>query len=479
MCQPKHYPRLSYLRLLLVVNPETIDFSNSALKEKIIKKIFSNRRVGKLMYLFEQEKVFDIWWEMDKNNKIWLYEQNCPYGLDFSVKNLLEDTEKQLQAKYDLLGDSWDYPIGKLETITQKTANGNKSLDYWQFTAMPLKNNDNIGFLYLFRDAHFDLKPNRMFIKNDENHTFPTIWQSLYELWDGKSKLDGFFLGGSFQPNFELKDIEWLRKRLVTKTEVEAYIIQQNRQVAETFFAANNDYHDQFLKQKQNKRNESISLLTSQNKSALESVRLFLQSKRDELKKRLDAKDARSRWDEHSYQELLLEIFPFIFPQYTHFIREYHFNIDNNTLKKEDIPDFIAATANLSVDILEIKKPSFNLCYKTSYRKNYVFSHEVQGMISQIQKYIYNLERNSKREEPKLTKIFKEKANFSKDNLHIRSPKAIVIIGRSPSPETEQMRDLEIYKRRYQDIADFLTYDDVIMRMDQIINRQLGKINNT
>ncbi|WP_180707601.1 Shedu anti-phage system protein SduA domain-containing protein, partial [Lactococcus lactis] len=129
---------------------------------------------------------------------------------------------------------------------------------------------------------------------------------------------------------------------------------------------------------------------------------------------------------------LLLEIFPFIFPQYTHFIREYNFKIEGNSQKKEDIPDFLAATANLSVDILEIKTPYFDLFRKGKYRGNFVFSSEVQGLISQAQKYIYNLERNALREEPKITKKFQKETDFKGEHLYIRSPKAIVIVGKNP-----------------------------------------------
>lgn len=481
--QDKSYsPNIQKLRLLMTINPIYINFYDMNLKEKLKKKIFPNEHVGKLLYLFDQRIIFDIWWKMSISEKKELYQKNSfdstdlasPWDLETFSRTLKKPTSMQRLAS--LLSDSWSYPIGSLKGIKQQSPSGEIFEDYWEFTAMPLESNNDTGYLYLYSESKFGLNPSRMFLRNDVNHQMPTIWQTMYELWSNESEKKGFFLGGSCRPNFELKDIKMLRKNLVTKAEVSAYIIQQNTRIVEGYIDTDNYRKEQFLKNKQERRVSQINLVTPQNENVLSNVNTFLKIKYEELNKRLttDINIARAKWNEHSYQELLLEIFPFIFPQYTHFIREYHFSIDHNSMKKEDIPDFLAATANFSLDILEIKTPYFNLFNKTRYRSNYVFSHEVQGLITQTQKYIYNLERNAIREEANITKCFREKANFSGGSLHIRSPKAIVVIGRTPVNDLneEVIRDLEVSKRKYQDIADFLTYDDVLKRMGQIINRQ-------
>lgn len=464
---------LQNLRMLMNVNPQNIDYLKNILKEKIFPQ---NRRVGKLMYLFDQKIIFDLWQRMSDDEKEQLYEKNVAGISDQSYKWHLSDLLSMTNNDQIQLGDSWIYPVGKLMKITQNS----KKEEYYQFTAAPLKNGSYTGYLYLSSCARFGLNPTRIFVKNDVNKSLPNIWQTMYKLWDYESQKPGFFLGGSLEPNFQLADIEDIRNKLVTKSELNSYADVQNSKIVEKYVDTNNNVKEQRLREKQRKREENISLVTTKNKDALDHVNSFLENKRDVLKEylRTPTQVARPRWNEHSYQRLLLEIFPFIFPQYTHFIREYKFKIEGNSQKKEDIPDFLAATANLSVDILEIKTPYFDLFRKGKYRGNYVFSSEVQGLISQAQKYIYNLERNALREEPKITKRFQEKANFEGDNLYIRSPKAIVIVGKKPQGNlaAEQLRDFEIFKGKYQDIATFLTYNDILDRMNRIINRQRKSI---
>ncbi|TFZ22322.1 Shedu immune nuclease family protein [Lactiplantibacillus plantarum] len=466
-------PSSQNLRILMNVNPQNIGYSTNILEEKIFPQ---NRRIGKLMYLFDQKSIFHMWQTMSDDEKEQLYEKNVADISDEAYKWNLSDLLSMKNNKQIQLGDRWIYPVGKLMTVTQNS----KEEEYYQFTAAPLENGGSKGYLYLSPDARFGLNPTRIFIKNDVNKSLPNMWQTMYKLWDYENQKPGFFLGGSLEPNFELADIKDIRNKLVTKSELNLYADVQNRKIIEKYVDTINNVKEERLRNKQRKREKNISLVTTENKDALTHVNSFLENKRDILKKYLNTstQDARPKWNEHSYQRLLLEIFPFIFPQYTHFIREYNFKIEGNSQKKEDIPDFLAATANLSVDILEIKTPYFDLFRKGKYRGNFVFSSEVQGLISQAQKYIYNLERNALREEPKITKKFQKETDFKGEHLYIRSPKAIVIVGKNPQGNlaTEQLRDFEIFKRKYQDITTFLTYSDILARINRIINRQRKSI---
>ena len=61
-----------------------------------------------------------------------------------------------------------------------------------------------------------------------------------------------------------------------------------------------------------------------------------------------------------------------------------------------------------------------------------------------------------------------------KSNIEIEpkivSPKGILLLGRSNKFNTQQNRDFEIIKRQYKNIADIMTYDDLINRINNIIN---------
>jgi hypothetical protein len=59
--------------------------------------------------------------------------------------------------------------------------------------------------------------------------------------------------------------------------------------------------------------------------------------------------------------------------------------------------------------------------------------------------------------------------------IRITSPKAMIILGRdqrpngSPALDASQQLDLEIIKRKYANMIDILTYDDLLRRLDNII----------
>lgn len=448
--QQRYYQYEEEPQLRLVMSTE---FSYSKPSDR--NKIFSKGKPrGKLSYMFDQEIVFDLWCAMSEEEKDMVCEMN-------------------LTSSGSALNDEWTFPIGKRKKV--------KGEDYWQITAMPLTDKkDNVGYLYLTPKCNrrWGLNYDRIFKRNGLKKR-RILWQDLYSVWDAKDK-PGFFLGGTVNPNFNLNDIKKLQKGLVTQTELENYTDCQNSKFAKKYISTNSSKFGELLSKKQVMREEETPTITKDNKPVIKYINSFLKKKYDDLSTMLKADSAMSKWQERDYQNLLLEIFPFIFPHYTHFIREYGFKIDGSSAKKADRPDFLAATSTLSVDVIEIKTPYFRVFKSGLYRGNYVFDSEVQGLISQVEKYIYNLERNAKREEPKITAKFKKLTDFScekDESLHIRSPKAVVVIGRRPESK-EQIRDFDIYKRRYQDIADFLTYDDILERTKNIMNHQMVPIKN-
>ena len=121
------------------------------------------------------------------------------------------------------------------------------------------------------------------------------------------------------------------------------------------------------------------------------------------------------------------------------------------------------------MDILEIKKPDVRLITKqASYRNNYVPVKELSGAVQQIEKYIYCLTSIENSQKNVIEKL--------RDGLpegmvpQVVSPKGMLLIGRSKDFNEQQKRDFEIIKRQYKNIADIMTYDDLLKRISNIVS---------
>ena len=133
--------------------------------------------------------------------------------------------------------------------------------------------------------------------------------------------------------------------------------------------------------------------------------------------------------------------------------------------------DVVLVDADGHIDLIEVKKPFENCVLRTSkYRDNYVPAHELSGAIMQAEKYILYLQKGGYACEETLNKKYSRKLP---NNLRINvvNPKAIVVLGRSSQFNDAQRLDFEVIKRKYANIIDIVTYDDLIARLRNIITR--------
>ena len=92
---------------------------------------------------------------------------------------------------------------------------------------------------------------------------------------------------------------------------------------------------------------------------------------------------------------------------------------------------------------------------------------ELSGAVQQIEKYIYcltSIENSQKAVLEKLRDGLPEGVN-----PQVVSPKGMLLIGRSKDFNEQQTRDFEIIKRQYKNIADIMTYDDLLKRINNIV----------
>lgn len=177
---------------------------------------------------------------------------------------------------------------------------------------------------------------------------------------------------------------------------------------------------------------------------------------------------------EKSWQEQIHGLLRILYPKYIAGFREVRIKgVDRH----DKCPDFLLVDANGYIDILEIKIPSVQLITKeSSYRNNYVPVRELAGAIQQIEKYIYCLNAWGKEGELYLQKRLGNKLPASVA-LKAVNPQGILLLGRSKDFNYQQKTDFELIKRQYKHIAEIMTYDDLLQRIDNIIEALSQELN--
>jgi hypothetical protein len=92
----------------------------------------------------------------------------------------------------------------------------------------------------------------------------------------------------------------------------------------------------------------------------------------------------------------------------------------------------------------------------------------------QAEKYLFHLSKWGVEGERKLTKKY---AHLLPNDMHIRvtNPKAMILLGRDKRTDgasvlaADQLFDLEVIKRKYSNMMDILTYDDLLRRLDNVV----------
>jgi len=199
----------------------------------------------------------------------------------------------------------------------------------------------------------------------------------------------------------------------------------------------------------------------------IEKYRLLLAKLKDMLA-------AESSYSEAQWQEEILQIILLLYPKYIHVFKEAPVR-DTYNNKNRSI-DLLLVDSAGNTDIIEIKKP-FDKCIVTdrTYWDNYIPLRELSGTVMQLEKYIYYLNKCGRTGEEKLTSHFREKleAGFS---IRITNPGGIIIMGRETGLSSAQRQDFEVIKRKYKNVIDIITYDDLLARIESTLKHWSGDI---
>jgi Domain of unknown function (DUF4263) len=176
-----------------------------------------------------------------------------------------------------------------------------------------------------------------------------------------------------------------------------------------------------------------------------------------------------STYSETAWQAEILQIILLLNPKYIKAIREAPVkDTYRNVTRKVDI---LLIDASGNVDIVEIKQP-FDKCIITNnqYRDNYIPLRELSGTVMQIEKYVFYLNKWGQKGEDHLTT--KYKAELPDDfSIQITNPGGIVVMGRDSNLNQAQKQDFEVVKRKYKNIIDIITYDDLLRRLNFIVQQ--------
>ena len=143
--------------------------------------------------------------------------------------------------------------------------------------------------------------------------------------------------------------------------------------------------------------------------------------------------------------------------------------------RKNRFIDICLIDAGGSIDVIEIKKPFDDvLLSRGLYRGNSVPTKVLSGTIMQAEKYLFHLSKWGVEGERQLTKKY---AHMLPNGMQIRvtSPKAMILLGRDKRTDgtsalaNDQLFDLEVIKRKYSNMMDILSYDDLVRRLDNVI----------
>lgn len=325
----------------------------------------------------------------------------------------------------------------------------------------------SLGEYYLIRADVLNLKHDLKISRELE------IKKSTFIAEDGESifkKIDSvieqpIIVGGDEAGAIPLDEFENLLKNFPTKTEIKHYVGARIQRVLGDYFETIQD-SELKLKNHLERKNKVLSnpkpsLIAEYEIAKFEYYHARL----------LEMLDTAESYVELDWQNKIIEIILVLFPKYISVLKNVaikDFYSDKKKTKNRFI-DLALVDANGNLDIIEIKRPFDSaVLSKAKYRDNHTPHKELSGAIMQAEKYLFHLSKWGVEGE----KILNKKHSSSLLNeisLKITNPKILLIIGRSSEFCEQQLFDFELIKRKYANVIDIITYDDLLERLKLVL----------
>jgi hypothetical protein len=280
-------------------------------------------------------------------------------------------------------------------------------------------------------------------------------------------------VGGSQSGNIPVEVFEQLLKKFPNSTELDRYANARVANIIGEYFDGMRDFRAQY-ETYLNRRKTVVSKTPFRTEELLQAEINKFELIHDTIKKWLESSESRT---EKEWQQKILSFILLIFPKHVAVLENVEIEDNNSkpgTPRKRFI-DIALVDANGNLDVIEIKRPFDDvLLSRTRYRDNYVPTKELSGTIMQAEKYLFHLSKWGVAGEAKLTKKYGAQLPDGM-SIRITNPKALLILGRdqdndgSTVLDEQQVFDLEVIKRKYVNMMDIITYDDLLRRLENII----------
>lgn len=370
----------------------------------------------------------------------WIFHEINNSG-SVTISKTFSFSENELLTQYD--------PDDEYATVKFKVAD--KENDYYRFSKGLLSLEHD---LYIHDSIKFERK---LFVAERGISIFRKIG-SLVE--------QEIYIGGDAENSIPITTYKELIAGFPNTYELNRYSEARISGIISSYLETKEDYESKY----QRYLNKKVSRVGDDLKQQLSQLELFkYQSMLNKLKQMLDDEIS---YSEAQWQKELLGIILLLYPKYIHIFEEAPVR-DTYSKTNRNI-DYLMVDSSGNTDIIEIKKP-FDQCVvtKRTYRDNYIPLRELSGTVMQVEKYIFYLNKWGIKGEEKLTEYYKSELpeNFK---IRITNPCGMIIMGRSEGLSLEQLQDFEVIKRKYKNIIDILTYDDLLERLEFMIAQWSG-----
>jgi len=272
-------------------------------------------------------------------------------------------------------------------------------------------------------------------------------------------------IGESDNSSIPESEFKTLLRQFPSQTELDHYVRSRITRILKDYFETTTDAQSKFeayLNKRSTVRREAREPLSKEYE--IEKFEFI----RDELKEMLKSPDA---YSEKDWQERIVHFLLLLFPKYIAVLENLHIkDFYSNPNKATDrYIDLTLVDVNGHIDIIEIKRPFVNcLVSKGKYRGNFTPKKELSGSVMQVEKYIFHLSKWGRAGEKEIHK--KREMELPKDlALRVTNPKGMILLGREKDLDEDQLFDFEFIKRKYSNIIDIMTYDDLLRRLHNII----------
>lgn len=314
--------------------------------------------------------------------------------------------------------------------------------------------------IYFCKDFEFD---NRIFIAESDISIFKKIEQVINE---------DIFIGGPNLNAISEVDFRGIVDDFPSRYEKKLYSESRLTNVIKEFFSSTINAEKKFEKyidKRATNKGQNLTKLFS-------DIELY---KYQTILKKLEGMLlSEVSYSENQWQDEILQIILLLYPKYFLVFKEAPIRAKydkEKNIREEKFIDILLVDSDGNVDLIEIKKPSnSSLMTKGQYRNNHIPLRELSGTVMQIEKYIYYLNRWGENGEEFLTNKYKDEIPEGFE-ISITNPKGFIIMGRENDLSIEQKKDFEVVKRKYKNVIDIISYDDLLNRLKFTIE-QIKKV---